>query len=281
MHARVRVLNYSGSGIETTFTEGEDACLASLVPSCPKPEPMSRPRCSWSARWPMWSRTSSPPVRSWASVSLPAGAQRRDHAAGRPGTRFLLAQPFLAETARALERAARAHLPRPSRSGEGTTAWLKAAAESFGVDRRAVRTEVAAAPPHAAPESAGPLSRALAGKRIFFFPDSASWKSRSPASCMPSWACSPSKSARPICTAHDGRELDAAARRGARSAKARMSSASWTAAAQRPDITVCGLGLANPLEAEGLTTKWSIELVFTPIQGFEQAGDLAELFARR
>ncbi len=43
---------------------------------------------------------------------------------------------------------------------------------------------------------------------------------------------------------------------------------------------VCGLGLANPLEARGLTTKWSIELVFTPIQGFEQAGDLAELFAR-
>jgi light-independent protochlorophyllide reductase subunit N len=50
--------------------------------------------------------------------------------------------------------------------------------------------------------------------------------------------------------------------------------------ALRPDVTVCGLGLANPLEAEGLTTKWAIELVFTPIQGFEQAGDLAELFAR-
>jgi light-independent protochlorophyllide reductase subunit N len=38
--------------------------------------------------------------------------------------------------------------------------------------------------------------------------------------------------------------------------------------------------LANPLEARGLTTKWSIELVFTPIQGYDQAGDLAELFAR-
>jgi light-independent protochlorophyllide reductase subunit N len=50
--------------------------------------------------------------------------------------------------------------------------------------------------------------------------------------------------------------------------------------AARPDLTVCGLGLANPLEAEGLTTKWSIELLFTPIQGYEQAGDLAELFAR-
>ncbi|MDE2565730.1 MAG: ferredoxin:protochlorophyllide reductase (ATP-dependent) subunit N, partial [Burkholderiales bacterium] len=49
---------------------------------------------------------------------------------------------------------------------------------------------------------------------------------------------------------------------------------------QRPDLTVCGLGLANPLEAEGLATKWSIELVFTPIHGYEQAADLAELFAR-
>jgi light-independent protochlorophyllide reductase subunit N len=50
--------------------------------------------------------------------------------------------------------------------------------------------------------------------------------------------------------------------------------------AAAPDIVVCGLGLANPLEAEGLTTKWAIELVFTPIHGYEQAGDLAELFAR-
>ena len=48
----------------------------------------------------------------------------------------------------------------------------------------------------------------------------------------------------------------------------------------RPDITVCGLGLANPLEAEGLSTKWSIELVFSPLHGYDQAGDLAELFVR-
>jgi light-independent protochlorophyllide reductase subunit N len=52
------------------------------------------------------------------------------------------------------------------------------------------------------------------------------------------------------------------------------------ARAARPDIIVCGLGLANPLEAEGFTTKWAIELVFTPIHGYDQAADLAELFAR-
>jgi light-independent protochlorophyllide reductase subunit N len=50
--------------------------------------------------------------------------------------------------------------------------------------------------------------------------------------------------------------------------------------AARPDLVVCGLGLANPLEAVGIATKWSIELVFTPIHGYDQAGDLAELFAR-
>jgi predicted ATPase len=40
------------------------------------------------------------------------------------------------------------------------------------------------------------------------------------------------------------------------------------------------LGLANPLEAEGINTKWAIELVFSPVHGYEQSADLAELFAR-
>ena len=43
---RVRVLNYSGSGIETTFTQGEDACLAALVPFSPRQRPARRPRSS-------------------------------------------------------------------------------------------------------------------------------------------------------------------------------------------------------------------------------------------
>jgi len=29
-----------------------------------------------------------------------------------------------------------------------------------------------------------------------------------------------------------------------------------------------------------MTTKWAIELVFSPIQGYEQAADLAGLFSR-
>jgi light-independent protochlorophyllide reductase subunit N len=55
IHApHVRVLNYSGSGIETTFTQGEDACLASMVPG---PARDRRARAiAWSARCRMWSR---------------------------------------------------------------------------------------------------------------------------------------------------------------------------------------------------------------------------------
>jgi light-independent protochlorophyllide reductase subunit N len=34
------------------------------------------------------------------------------------------------------------------------------------------------------------------------------------------------------------------------------------------------------LEAEGINTKWAIELVFSPVHGYEQSADLAELFAR-
>jgi light-independent protochlorophyllide reductase subunit N len=40
------------------------------------------------------------------------------------------------------------------------------------------------------------------------------------------------------------------------------------------------MGLANPLEAEGISTKWSIEMVFSPIHGIDQAADLAGLFSK-
>ena len=51
-----------------------------------------------------------------------------------PNTKFLLAQPFLADTARALEDRGAVRLAAPFPLGvEGTTAWLRAAADAFGV----------------------------------------------------------------------------------------------------------------------------------------------------
>uniref|UniRef100_UPI003F947F8B nitrogenase component 1 n=1 Tax=Roseiarcus sp. TaxID=1969460 RepID=UPI003F947F8B len=40
---RARVVAYSGSGIETTFTQGEDSCLAALVPTLAEEDPSVGP----------------------------------------------------------------------------------------------------------------------------------------------------------------------------------------------------------------------------------------------
>jgi light-independent protochlorophyllide reductase subunit N len=86
--AAVRVLNYSGSGIETTFTQGEDACLAALVPICRRPTRTAALLVVGCL--PTSSKTSSAPVRrDWASptVQLLPGAPRGDMPAVGPKTR--------------------------------------------------------------------------------------------------------------------------------------------------------------------------------------------------
>ncbi len=48
----------------------------------------------------------------------------------------------------------------------------------------------------------------------------------------------------------------------------------------QPDLVVTNFWQANPFEAERIATKWSTEIIFTPIYGFSGAGDLANLFSR-
>ena len=70
--------------------------------------------------------------QSWASVRsrfLPRAQGEADLPAIGPNTALLLAQPFLSDTARALEERGARLLSAPFPFGaEGTTAWLKAAA---------------------------------------------------------------------------------------------------------------------------------------------------------
>lgn len=49
---------------------------------------------------------------------------------------------------------------------------------------------------------------------------------------------------------------------------------------QQPDLVITNFWQANPFEAERIATKWSTEIIFTPIYGFGGAGDLANLFSR-
>jgi light-independent protochlorophyllide reductase subunit N len=279
----VRVLSYSGSGIETTFTQGEDACLAALVPQMPVQQPDAPPALLVAGALP--DIVEDQFRRLFAELGirnvdfLPARKADQLPPVG-PRTALLLAQPFLSDTARALEERGATRLSAPFPFGaEGTTAWLKAACDHFGIDELTFRRVVA--PGRERAKRAIERSRAqLAGKRIFFFPDS---QLEIPLARFLSCELGmiPVEVGTPYLHAHhmapDLALLPAATRL---SEGQDVDKQLERCRAERPDLTVCGLGLANPLEAEGLATKWSIELVFSPIHGFEQAGDLAELFAR-
>ena len=279
----VRVLNYSGSGIETTFTQGEDACLASLVPSLPRSSIEQAPALLVVGALAdvvedqfqrLFDQLGLGPVRFFpprhATDLPPVG----------PNTRFLLAQPFLADTARALEAAGAQRLASPFPLGEeGTTAWLQAAANAFEVPAERFAAVTAAGRERAA-AAVSRQRQALAGKRIFFFPDSqleiplARFLSRELGMQLVEVGTPY------LHRQHLAEELAMLPEGTFLSEGQDVDKQLDRCRDAHPDIVVCGLGLANPLESEGMTTKWAIELVFTPIQGYEQAGDLAELFGR-
>lgn len=277
-----KILNYSGSGIETTFTEGEDACLAALVADLPA-DTTGVPSLMIVGALPdvvedqfrrLFAELGIAPVHM-----LPARQAGAMPPVG-PDTRFLLAQPFLGETARALEDRGATRLDALFPFGaEGTTSWLHAAATAFGVDEMHFRRVIA--PGRERAKRAIEHSRAkLTGKRITFLPDS---QLEVPLArfLATELGMEPVEVGTPyLHRRHLAQELALLPAGTLISEGQDVDRQLDRVRAARPDLTVCGLGLANPLEAEGLTTKWAIELVFSPIHGFDQAGDLAELFAR-
>ena len=48
----------------------------------------------------------------------------------------------------------------------------------------------------------------------------------------------------------------------------------------KPDLVITGMAHANPLEARGINTKWSVEFTFAQIHGFSNAKDILELVTR-
>ena len=48
----------------------------------------------------------------------------------------------------------------------------------------------------------------------------------------------------------------------------------------QPDLVITGMAHANPLEARGISTKWSVEFTFAQIHGFTNAKDILELITR-
>ena len=277
---QVRVLNYSGSGIETTFTQGEDGALKALVPLMPDTEkeqlllvgtlanPVEDRLKTIFSRLGIQNIESFPPRQS---TELPSIGKR---------TKVLLAQPYLTDTARVLKDRGAEILQAPFPLGvEGSKRWIEAAANSFNVNRDLLNSTLEPLIVRAS-KALEPYREKLSGKKLFLLPESQleiplarflhnecgmellevgipylnREMMKSELELLP-------QNTRIVEGQHVEKQLDRVRE-------------------QNPDLVVCGMGLANPLEAEGISTKWSIEMVFSPIHGIDQASDLAELFAR-
>ncbi len=280
LQGEVRVLNYSGSGIETTFTQGEDGALKALVPLMPNCDEDQLLLVGTLANSvedrlkTLFHRLGIPKV-----TSLPPRESTKLPAVG-PRTRVLLTQPYLGETARVLKDRGAKVLTAPFPLGvEGSRLWMEAATKDFGIREETVNATLGPLILRAR-KALQPHIEQLQGKKLFLLPES---QLEIPLARFLQRECGmklievgipylnkelmqselellPDNT--PLMEGqHVERQLDRVRE-------------------QNPDLVVCGMGLANPLEAEGISTKWSIELVFSPIHGIDQASDLAELFSR-
>ena len=276
----VRVVAYSGSGIETTFTQGEDNALRAMVPLMPASTAKQLLVVGCVADIVEDQLRRAFDALGVGPVQFFPARRATDLPAVGPGTQLLLAQPFNGETVRALVARGATLLEAPYPFGaEGTTAWLQAAADAWQIPASHFQAVTRPLAERARTAMAHARSR-LEGKRVFFMPDSqleiplARFLHRELGMSLlevgtpyldRQMVSAELELMPPDITLSEGQHVERQLER---------------VRASRPDLTVCGLGLANPLEAEGLTTKWSIELVFTPIHGYDQAGDLAGIFAR-
>ena len=280
LQGRVRVVNYSGSGIETTFTQGEDGALAALVPLLPSSAERQLLLVGTLADAVedrlihLFGRLGIDRVRSLPprqSTALPPVG---------PGTTVLLTQPFLTDTARLLRNRGATVLTAPFPLGaEGSRRWMEAAAQAFEVAPSHVETVLDPLMERAR-IALEPHREVLAGKRIFLLPES---QLELPLARFLQRECgmelvevgtpylNREQMAEELALLPEGTPVMEGQHVELQLDRVRDSA---------PDLVVCGMGLANPLEAEGIATKWSIELVFSPIHGIDQAGDLAELFSR-
>jgi light-independent protochlorophyllide reductase subunit N len=278
-----RILSYSGSGIETTFTQGEDACLASLISDTPKQAPATEQNllivgCLPDIVEDQFQRIFN--ELGIVNVSFFPPKNSKQVVEINSNTQYLLAQPFLAETARLIEERGAKRLSAPFPFGvEGTTAWLKAAANAWDIDDGKF-DQVTQVRIDRAKKSLARYLPALENKSISFFPDS---QLEIPLARFLSQECGMQvlEIGTPyIHKQHLECEFDLLPEHIRIVEGQDVEKQLDRCRSDKPDIVVCGLGLANPLESEGITTKWSIELVFSPVHGYEQAADLAELFAR-
>ena len=277
---QVRFVNYSGSGIETTFTQGEDGALKALVPLMESTDDEKLLLVGTLANnvedrfKKIFNNIGITNVESFPprqSTELPKIGKN---------TKVLLAQPYLSDTVRDLKHRGCGIIQAPFPLGvEGSTKWVLAAAAAFKINELKVH-EVIAPLANRARQAIEKHKEILRGKKLFLLPES-----QLEISLARFLHNECEMELIEVGTPYLNRDLmeeelnllpdDTKIVEGQHVEKQLDR-----VRASNPDLVVCGMGLANPLEAEGISTKWSIEMVFSPIHGIDQAADLAGLFSR-
>ena len=277
---QVRFVNYSGSGIETTFTQGEDGALKALVPLMESTDDEKLLLVGTLANnvedrfKKIFNNIGITNVESFPprqSTELPMIGKN---------TKVLLAQPYLSDTVRDLKHRGCEIIQAPFPLGvEGSTKWVLAAAAAFKINELKVH-EVIAPLANRARQAIEKHKEILRGKKLFLLPES-----QLEISLARFLHNECEMELIEVGTPYLNRDLmeeelnllpdDTKIVEGQHVEKQLDR-----VRASNPDLVVCGMGLANPLEAEGISTKWSIEMVFSPIHGIDQAADLAGLFSR-
>ena len=277
---QVRFVNYSGSGIETTFTQGEDGALKALVPLMESTDDEKLLLVGTLANnvedrfKKIFNNIGITNVESFPprqSTELPKIGRK---------TKVLLAQPYLSDTVRDLKHRGCEIIQAPFPLGvEGSTQWVLAAAAAFKINELKVH-EVIAPLANRARQAIEKHKEILRGKKLFLLPES-----QLEISLARFLHNECEMELIEVGTPYLNRDLmeeelnllpdDTKIVEGQHVEKQLDR-----VRASNPDLVVCGMGLANPLEAEGISTKWSIEMVFSPIHGIDQAADLAGLFSR-
>ncbi len=277
---QVRFVNYSGSGIETTFTQGEDGALKALIPLMESTDDEKLLLVGTLANnvedrfKKIFNNIGITDVESFPprqSTELPKIGKN---------TKVLLTQPYLSDTVRDLEHRGCEIVYAPFPLGvEGSTKWFLAAADAFKIPELKVH-EVIAPLANRARQALEKHTEILRGKKLFLLPES-----QLEISLARFLHNECDMELIEVGTPYLNKELmeeelnllpdDTKIVEGQHVEKQLDR-----VRASNPDLVVCGMGLANPLEAEGISTKWSIEMVFSPIHGIDQAADLAGLFSR-
>ena len=277
---QVRFVNYSGSGIETTFTQGEDGALKALVPLMESTDDEKLLLVGTLANnvedrfKKIFNHIGITNVESFPprqSTELPKIGKN---------TKVLLTQPYLSDTVRDLKHRGCEIIYAPfPLAVEGSTKWFLAGANAFKISELKVH-EVIAPLANRARQALEKHTEILRGKKLFLLPESQLEISLARflhnecgmelievgtpylnKDLMDEELNLLPDDTKIVEGQHVEKQLD-------------------RVRASNPDLVVCGMGLANPLEAEGISTKWSIEMVFSPIHGIDQAADLAGLFSR-